>query len=153
MSERHRQLQRLTARAWGRAVVDLCLVCLLLLLCLAASGPVGAGQASADLLVRVNVLPASAPPERVFCTSTIGPRSFGATVTLVCSTGAVVAVDDRDSTGRLILHGGARRYALPPVDGSPALGGLQAISTAGTVTGWQILRQTDRDYVELTWGW
>lgn len=150
MSERHQPSQRLTAAAWGRVASGLRLVSLLML---AASGSAWAGQASADLLVRVNLVPASSPPERVFCTSSPGPRSFGATVTLVCATGAVVSVDETDSAGRLILHGGARRYWLQPADGRPALGWLDAVAAAGTVTGWQILRQSGRDYVELTWGW
>lgn len=51
-----------------------------------------AAQAKAEL--QINVTGAVSAPVRVFCTSSAG--SYGATVTVVCSTGAVVGVAGPD---------------------------------------------------------
>lgn len=110
-----------------------------------------AGQASADLVVRVEGVPS--PAEQVFCTRSHGPRAFGATVTTVCSTGAVIELGAPENMGLLLVHGGARRHWVNFGPGLPTLGWLTAPTMAGTVTGWQLLRHEDSNYVELTLGW
>ncbi len=115
--------------------------------------PAQAGQANAELLVRVKLAAASAPAPRVFCSSGAGTGTLGATVTVVCSTGAVVDLLPAKGGQYVPTHGGAQRYLVQVGQGTPALGWMDAQTTAGTVTGWQMVRRSGQDYVELTLGW
>src|SRR4051812_10339609 len=100
-----------------------------------------AGTATAPFEVRVNVVASPAassgltPLGRGFCSSNAG--AFGATVTVVCRTGYVVAVE---ATGLTSTHGGAYRYRLP---GSEAQGEPRTIDAEvapGTITQWRVVK-------------
>jgi hypothetical protein len=106
-----------------------------------------AAQAKAELQIRVTG--AVFAPVRVFCTSSAG--SYGATVTVVCSTGAVVGVAGPDSFRS--VNGGAYRYLLQVKNGWQNVGEIDALTDSGTITGWKIIKLENLEYVELTLGW
>jgi hypothetical protein len=110
---------------------------------------VEAGQASADL--KILVTGAGSAPVRVFCNSQVGAGSYGATVTVVCSTGAVVGIDGPDRFTS--AHGGAYRYLLQVKRGQQVVGEIDTLTGSGSITGWQVVKLANQEYVELTLGW
>lgn len=132
---------------------------------LAGTPPAAAAQRGGQFEVRITVdspggfLPpdsstGSLPPGSAFCRTTDAPGAFGATVTVVCSTGAVVDVSS-DEAGMpwVPLHGGAYRYLVQVRKADEVLATVDSYTGAGTVTSWRVVRLADRDYVELTVGW
>jgi hypothetical protein len=110
---------------------------------------VQAGQASADLQIRVTG--AGSAPVRIFCNSPVGTGSYGATVTVVCSTGAIVGIAGPGSFTS--AHGGAYRYVLQVKRGEQIVGEIDTRMGTGTITGLQVLKLANQEYVELTLGW
>ncbi len=108
-----------------------------------------AGQAKAELQIRVTG--ASSAPVRVFCTSNAGAGNFGATVTVVCSTGAVVGIAGPENFRS--VNGGAYRYLLQVKNGEQTVGEIDALTGSGTITGWKVVKLANQEYVELTLGW
>ena len=108
----------------------------------------------------VNLQSANSPtlPQSVFCTSNPGGLAFGATVTVVCSTGAVVDISpSRTNLPWAPMHGGAYRYILqagwcgddlldPLCTGDRYVG-------AGITTSWRMVNLMDRNYLEMLLGW
>jgi hypothetical protein len=137
--------------AWPRARARLVVFGLGLCVLLPGLAQVAqAGHASASLLVSVKLV---ASPAKVFCTSQSGTGNFGAAVTVVCSTGAVVGIAVPERTAGLPAHGGAFEYLIPMPRGGKNFITVDTQAISGTVTGWQVVRFADRDYVELTLGW
>ena len=110
---------------------------------------VQAGQAKAELQIRVTG--AVSAPVRVFCTSSAGAGNYGATVTVVCSTGAVVGIAGPESFRS--VNGGAYRYLLQVKNGEQTVGEIDALTDSGTITGWKVVKLANQEYVELTLGW
>ncbi len=108
-----------------------------------------AGQAKAELQIRVTG--AVSAPVRVFCTSSAGAGNYGATVTVVCSTGAVVGI--AGPANFRSVNGGAYRYLLQVKNGEQTVGEIDALTDNGTITGWKIVKLANLEYVELTLGW
>ncbi len=108
-----------------------------------------AGQASTDLQIRVTGAPSA--PVRVFCNSQAGAGSYGATVTVVCSTGSVVGIAGPGSF--TAINGGAYRYLLQVTRGNQTIGEIDTQTGTGTITGWQVVKLENQEYVELTLGW
>ena len=77
-------------------------------LCTLQSLQAQADQASAEL--KILVTGAGAAPVRGFGNSDVGTGSFGAIVTMVCSTGAIVGIARPDPFSP--AYGGACRYLL-----------------------------------------
>jgi hypothetical protein len=106
-----------------------------------------------NVVVRLNNPAAPPPSESAFCRSNKGSGSFGATVTIVCATGAVV---DIAALGNGIpwkpTHGGAYRFIT---QFSTATDYRDTINNkgVGTVTSWRTVNLQDRDYLELLIGW
>lgn len=136
-----------------------------LLICVSILGllalPAQAAQRSGQFAVTVNLLSASNPvasnptlQKTIFCRSSPA-LAFGAIVTVVCSTGAVVDISaPANDIPRTPMHSGgsANRYIL---QGSG--GGLPGIVDSyigpGTTSSWRMVQLTDRDYLELLVGW
>ena len=75
-------------------------------------------------------------------------------VTVVCTTGAVVAIEPgRDGQPFTPMHGGAYRYVTNITPNGDLSDTMDAFSGAGTTTAWRVVKSTDRDYLEMTLGW
>lgn len=121
----------------------------------ASTSPGFAGVvASGAFGVTVN-LTAGAPQAAAsaFCTKT-GAGTFGATVTVVCATGALVDLAPSHSGQPWIpTHGGAYRYVTQVSNGAGLLGTVDFYAEFGTVTAWRVISNADREYLEMTVGW
>lgn len=124
-------------------------IALAVALCILQSLQAQAGQASADL--KILVTGAGAAPARVFCNSNVGTGSFGATVTVVCSTGAIVGITGPDSFRP--SHGGAYRYLLQVKPDEQLAGAIDALTGIENFAAWQLVKVGNQEYVELTLGW
>jgi hypothetical protein len=122
--------------------------------CEAVAAP-GSGQ----FRVTSTLITGVAPPgqESAFCTRGPDTTTFGAVVTVVCATGAVVDIRPPGAAGRFLpIHGGAYRFMhvsefLP--SGAQYPGGIDVYTGVGTVTTWRIINLADRDYLEMLMGW
>lgn len=132
------------------------LVCWCALVC----GYAAADQQSTQFKVKVNLVantPTGTPanPSSVFCASTNAPGSFGATVTVVCSTGAQVAISAPAVGGApwRPVHGGAYQYISYIARAGHGLAVADIYSLAGTVTTWRTVNLNERSYTEMTVSW
>ena len=106
-----------------------------------------------NVVVRLNNPAAPPVSDSAFCRSSTGRGNFGATVTVVCATGAVV---DIAALGEGMpwkpTHGGAYRFIT---QFSTATDYRDTIYDrgVGTVTSWRTVNLQDRDYLELLIGW
>jgi hypothetical protein len=115
--------------------------------------PVYAAQVGGQFNVTVNLISSANPPlvNAAFCRATEA-TAFGATVTVVCSTGEVVDVSaPANSVSRAPTHGGAYRYILRRPGELPLP--VDSFSELGTVATWRVIQQADRNYLELMVGW
>jgi hypothetical protein len=99
----------------------------------------------------------SSASNSAFCRVGPGPSTFGAIVTIVCATGAVVGVEaPRMAVPWAPIHGGAYRFTRltgNDLPGTPFFGGIDSYTGVGTVTSWRMVNLTDRDYLEMMFGW
>jgi hypothetical protein len=115
----------------------------------------GTASSAFDVQVRIGTPeppppPPPPPPPGDFCRSLL-PGSFGAMVTVVCSTGVVVEVaPSQRGNPTAAVHGGAYRFFLPVGLAEP---GKPWETGAGTVTSWRVVHLEDRSYLEMTVGW
>ncbi|RLJ63711.1 hypothetical protein DFR35_2343 [Sulfurisoma sediminicola] len=125
----------------------------------AAALDAAAAPGSRGFNVTSTLITGVVPPvaESAFCTRGPDTTTFGAVVTVVCATGAVVDIRPPGAQGRFLpIHGGAYRflhvseYVLP---GMQIPGGIYVYTGVGTVTTWRIINLADRDYLEMLMGW
>ena len=118
--------------------------------------PANAAQGSGQFYVTATLLTAATAPSSAFCLSSNTPGSFGAHVTVVCSTGAVVDISPGSpATGMpwSPMHGGAYRFLTNISSASGFLGTVDSDTGPGTVTSWRLVNLADRDYLEMLVGW
>lgn len=129
--------------------------------------PSVAGQLGSTFVVKVQLIPyvTSTPPNgppkpppglpiSAFCKKNNIPSGHGVVVTVVCTTGAVVAIEPgRDGQPFTPMHGGAYRYVTNVSPNGDLSDTMDAFSGAGTKTAWRVVKSTDRDYLEMTLGW
>lgn len=117
------------------------------------AGPACSAQSVAGFRVTVALHVPGGTPESAFCRLGPGPNTFGAVVTVVCATGAVVSIE----APRLgPMHGGAFRYAHlaeSVLSGLLFPGGIDIYTGVGTITTWRIVNVTDWDYLEMQMAW
>jgi hypothetical protein len=115
--------------------------------------PAWAQQVSAPFKVTVSLQPST--DQGVYCSTTHGAKSFGATVTVVCSTGAQVALAAPAKGGLpwTPMHGGAYQYASYLSRAGEGYGHFDAFTTTGTITTWRQVQLHDRSYTELMVSW
>ena len=119
----------------------------------AIPGTVDARQSSSQFQVTVDYRDANNPAS-AFCRSSNPPGSFGATVTYVCSTGAVVDISpSHPGMPWSPTHGGAYRYITQVQVGGQLVGTVDIYSGLGTITSWRVVNLVDRQYVEMTLNW
>lgn len=113
---------------------------------------VNAAQVSGQFNVKVNLQNTNSPaaPRTGFCVKRTGLARFGATVTVVCSTGAVV---DLFADPWLYSRGGAYRYLFQLSNGGELLGTINSYAGVGSETSWRVITLTDRKYLEMQVGW
>ncbi len=85
-----------------------------------------------------------------FCVRNVGPNGFGATVTVVCSTGAVV---DLFANPWQTPQGGAYRYLYQVSSGGVLLGTIDSYSGSGNETSWRVIDLMNHKYLEMQVGW
>jgi hypothetical protein len=117
-----------------------------------------AAQGSAQFQLSVQLQPTGSKgntdPPSAFCRTDSLPGTFGATVTIVCSTGVVVDIEAPRFQERLSpVHGGAYRYLTQVSAGGQILGTVDFYSGLGTITSWRVVNLVDRQYVEMTLNW
>jgi hypothetical protein len=112
-----------------------------------------AGQSAAQFHLSVD-LQTNTTPNSAFCHTNSLPGAFGATVTIVCSTGVVVDIaPSRPGAPLSPMHGGAYRYLTQVAIGGQILGTVDIYSGLGTITSWRVVNLVDRQYVEMTLNW
>jgi hypothetical protein len=115
---------------------------------------VEAAQVSGQFNVTVDLNSPATAPKSAFCRSSNAPGSFGATVTVVCKTGAVVDISPgRTGAPYSPMHGGAYRYLFQANRGSNFLGTVDSYVGIGTATSWRVINLSDRDYLEMLVNW
>ena len=128
-----------------------------------APGAVLGAQSSSNFRITAELQSAAAVSTSAFCRYDSLPGSFGATVTVVCSTGVVVDVSpsgpalhgsgDPLHRGGFVQYGGAYRYVTQVNWAGQNLGPVDIHSGLGTITSWRKVRLVDREYVEMTLNW
>jgi hypothetical protein len=128
--------------------------------CALACSNAAADQQSTQFKVKVNLVANAATnvpanPSSVFCSSTNAPGSFGATVTVVCSTGAQVAINAPAAGGApwRPAHGGAYQYISYLARAGSGVAVADIYSLAGTITTWRTVNLNERSYTEMTVSW
>jgi hypothetical protein len=118
--------------------------------------PAGAAETSSNFNVTVKLGTGTTPPETEtgFCRRTNVPGAFGAAVTVVCSTGAVVEISPGHEGPPVVpMHGGAYRF-LTLTSGAGVMPDSEENFTGlGTVTSWRVVHLSNRDFLELTVRW
>lgn len=93
-------------------------------------------------------------PISAFCQKNNIPSAHGALVTVICTTGVVVAIEpDRDGQPFTPMHGGAYRYVTHVTPNGDLSDTVDALGGAGTTTAWRVVKSTNREYLEMTLGW
>ena len=113
-----------------------------------------AAKGGAGFNVTVDLQSGERAPTTEFCRTSNAVGGFGATVTVVCSTGAVVDISSGQSGMPWVpMHGGAYRYLFHITRNGEVVGTVDSYTGVGTVTSWRIVQAVNRDYLELTVGW
>jgi phosphoenolpyruvate carboxylase len=101
----------------------------------------------------VTLVSAAIRPATGRCSSDTGVGAFGATVTVVCATGAVTGLE---ATGTNMpwrpIHGGACRF-LTHISKDQLSGTIDSYAGVGTSTAFRVVGLPGREYVEMTVGW
>ena len=115
--------------------------------------PGNAGQATAEFNVTVSLQKEAVKSNTGLCRSNSGGGTFGATVTVVCATGAVLGLE---AMGKgmpwLPVHGGAYRF-LTHVSSENQSGTVDSDTGVGTSAAVRVVSLTDQEYTELTISW
>ena len=132
--------------------------CVLAVVLGSLAAPLGAAQVSGQFNVTVTLQSGSSPtpmlPQSAFCTTSPGGQAFGATVTVVCSTGAFVDIaPSRSGQPWSPMHGGAYRYIFQASSGGDVLGTIDSYVGIGTTTSWRVVNAVNWDYFEMTTAW
>ena len=120
------------------------------------AAPLGAAQVNGQFNVTVTLQSVNSPtlPQSAFCTTNPGGLAFGATVTVVCSTGAFVALaPGRSGLPWSPMHGGAYQYIFHANRGGEVLGAVDSYVGIGTTTSWRVVNLANWDYFEMTMAW
>ena len=119
--------------------------------------PSAALQLGGNFVVKVKFIAGKTPPGlpiSAFCKKNNIPSGRGAVVTVVCTTGAVVAIEPgHDGQPFNPMHGGAYRYVTNVAPNGDLSDTVDAFSGAGTTTAWRVVKSSDREYLEMTLGW
>lgn len=144
-------LRILSGSSGLRAFFGVALACFAL-----SSPPAVAASTAAPFQVRVAIKAPDAPTS-AFCRVGPSPTTFGAIVTVVCATGAVVNIEP--PAGQTLagpIHGGAYRFhhvSDNVLFGGHFPGGIDIYTGVGTITTWRVVTLPDWEYLELQMAW
>jgi len=120
--------------------------------------PSQAGQSSAPFSVTIN-LNGGGPgpggtPNTALCRSSSGIGAFGATLTVVCSNGAIVSFPGNTSNlPWTTTQDSSYRYMLNVYSAGQPLGVVDIYTGVGTVTSWRMIKLDHQDYLEMMVHW
>lgn len=118
--------------------------------------PVLPASTQATFNVRVAIKAPDAPSS-AFCRVGPSPTTFGAVVTVVCETGAVVNIEPpAGQTPFRPIHGGAYRFhhvSDNVLFGGYFAGGIDIYTGVGTITTWRVVTLPDWEYLEMQMAW
>lgn len=112
-----------------------------------------AAQAANQFNVKVRLQ--TSAPESAFCRSSNAPGSFGATITVVCATGAVVDIAPRNTGGMpwSPMHGGAYRYLFSSNAAGYKLDSIDDYAGVGSIASWRVIDLSSWKYLEMLVNW
>src|SRR5690349_4546645 len=116
---------------------------LVIMMCLSAPALEAAqvnGQFNVTVTLRTGNSVSPTLPQSAFCTTNPGGLAFGASVTVVCSTGAFVDIaPSRSGQPWVPMHGGAYRYIYQASRGGDVLGTIDSYTGVGTTASWRVV--------------
>jgi len=115
--------------------------------------PSQAAQTSAPFNLTINLQNSSSMPDSGLCRSTSMIGTFGSTMTVYCSSGAIASFSGDPSTLPWTTKQDSSYRFVTQVSRAGELMGTIDIYTGGTVTSWRVIRLTDRDYLEMMVHW
>ena len=138
---------RALSRSWRQLPLRAALATLVL-----AAGATHAAAGTLAVAFRVTVPFVPVTNNSAYCTRNDLPGAFGASVTVICRTGAPL---DVAATQRQVgpIHGGAYRYLMHVPRGPTVLGTIDADAGIGTATYWRVVDSMGWSYVEMGIAW
>lgn len=119
--------------------------------------PVSAGQTAGQFLVTAKLQSGAGGvggASSAFCRTSDLPGAFGAVITVVCSTRAIVAITPGRSGAPLSpMHGGVYQFATRVWRSNDAVEIADLTTGAGTTTSWRVVTLANREYLEMTLAW
>jgi hypothetical protein len=116
-----------------------------------------AAQGSRPFTVTINLLssdPSGGTANSATCRTSSGVGVFGATLTVVCSTGAFVNYSGNSSTLPWTkTPSSAFRYLIAPYGAGLPLGTIDSYTGVGTITTWRTIHLDHQDYLEMMVHW
>jgi hypothetical protein len=116
-----------------------------------------AAQNSGSFNVNINLLSGSGPgaaPSTGICRSSNGIGAFGATITVICSTGTLVTYSgDASKLPWAPMQDSSFRYLLNVYNAGGPSAVIDSYTGVGTITTWRQIRLNDRDYLEMMVHW
>ena len=129
--------------------------CVAAVLLCGSAASVGAVTSSGMFAVTATFVSAGNPtqPKSAFCHTT-SALAFGALVTVVCATGAVVSVAPPASAAPDVPTFGRAYQGIVSRTFSPVLSNFMESSAGfGVASSWRLVQVGDRSYYELQMGW
>lgn len=118
--------------------------------------PSQAGQSNGSFVVSIN-LNGGGPggtSNTALCRSSSGIGAFGATLTVVCSNGAIVNLSGNTSNlPWTTTQDSSYRYMLNVYSAGQPLGVVDIYTGVGTVTTWRMIKLNHQDYLEMMLHW
>lgn len=116
--------------------------------------PSHAAQTSAPITLTINLQNSgSSIPNSGLCRSTSMIGTFGSTMTVYCSSGAIADFSGDPSTLPWTTKQDSSYRYVTQVSRAGELLGTIDIYTGGTITSWRMIRLVDRDYLEMMVHW
>jgi hypothetical protein len=116
--------------------------------------PSQAAQTSAPFNLTINLQNSGGRiPNSGLCRSTSMIGTFGSTITVYCSSGAIADFSGDPSTLPWTTKQDSSYRFVTQVSRAGELLGTIDIYTGGTITSWRMIRLVDRDYLEMMVHW
>jgi hypothetical protein len=112
--------------------------------------PGQAAQSSAQFIVTINLQ----SPDSGLCRSGTKIGTFGAAVTVVCTTGAIASFSGNStSLSRTTMQDSSYRFVTQVSRAGESLGTVDSYTGGGTVTSWRVISLVNQDYLEMMVHW
>lgn len=94
-----------------------------------------------------------ATPNTALCRSSSGIGTFGSTLTVVCSSGAIVGYAGVNSSLPWVTQDSPFRYLISAYSAGQPLGVVDSYTGVGTFTTWRMISLDHQDYLEMMVHW